>query len=147
MTTFIDNRKAHFNYMVTETFEAGIELLGFEVKAIKTGMGNLTGAFCVVRGGEVFIVNMNIPPYQPGNTPKEYDPTHPRRLLLNKKEIKILADADNAKGLTLVPMAMYSKGRRIKVEVAICKGKKTHDKRESIKKRDVEREIRRNFDR
>lgn len=147
MTTFVDNRKAHFNYVVQETFEAGIELLGFEVKAIKTGMGNLTGAFCVVRGGEVFIVNMNVPPYQPGNTPKEYDPDHPRRLLLNKKEIKILADADKAKGLTLVPMAMYSKGRRIKVEVAICKGKKTHDKRESIKKRDVEREIRRNFDR
>ena len=147
MATYIDNRKAHFNYEIKETFEAGIELLGFEVKAIKTGMGNLAGAFGVVRGGEVFVVGMHITPYQPNNTPKDYEPDRSRRLLLNKKEIKILADADKAKGLTLIPMAMYSKGRRIKVEIAICKGKKTHDKRQSIKKRDVEREIRRNFDR
>ena len=147
MTTFIDNRKAHFNYEIQEKFEAGIELLGFEVKAIKSGMGNLTGAFCVVRGGEGFIVNMHIPPYQVNNTPEGYDPARSRRLLLSKKEIQILADADKAKGLTLLPMAMYSKGRRIKVEVAIAKGKKLHDKRESIKKRDTEREIRRNFDR
>ena len=147
MATFIDNRKAHFNYEIQEKFEAGIELLGFEVKAIKSGMGNLTGAFCVVRGGEVFIVNMHIPPYQVNNTPEGYDPDRSRRLLLSKKEIQILADADKAKGLTLLPMAMYSKGRRIKVEVAISKGKKLHDKRESIKKHDTEREIRRNFDR
>ncbi len=147
MATFIDNRKAHFNYAIEETFEAGIELLGFEVKAIKNGMGNLTGAFCVIRGGEAFIVNMHVPPYQPNNTPKDYDPDRARKLLLSKKEIKILADADKAKGLTLLPMAMYSKGRRIKVEIAIAKGKKLHDKRESIKKRDVDRELRRNFDR
>lgn len=147
MTTFIDNRKAHFNYEIKEKFEAGIELFGFEVKAIKTGMGNLTGAFCVVRGGEVFILNMNIPAYQPNNTPKEYDPNRSRKLLLSKKEIKILAEADNHKGLTLIPMAMYSKGRRVKVEIAVCKGKKSHNKRETIKNRDLDRETKRNFDR
>ncbi len=143
MATYIDNRKAHFNYTIDETFEAGIELLGFEVKAIKKGQANLAGAFCIVRGGEVFIIGMHIPPYQAGNTPKDYDPDRNRKLLLNKKEIIELADADKAKGLTLVPMALYSKGRRIKVEIAIAKGKKLHDKRESIKKRDTDREIRR----
>ena len=145
MTTFIDNRKAHFNFEIVEKFEAGIELEGFEVKAIKNGMGNLSGAFCIVRGGEAFIVNMHVPPYQPANIKVQYDPDRVRKLLLSKKEIGILADADKAKGLTLVPTALYSKGRRIKVEVAIAKGKKLHDKRESIKKRDTDREIRREY--
>ena len=147
MTTFVDNRKAHFNYEIKETFEAGIELFGFEVKAIKNGLGALAGSYCIVRGREVFIVGMHIPPYQPNNTPKDYDQDRSRKLLLNKKEIKTLEDADKTKGLTLIPMAMYSKGRRIKVEIAIAKGKKLHDKRETIKKHDIEREMRRNFDR
>ena len=145
MATFIDNRKAHFNYEIVETFEAGIELLGFEVKSIRAGLGNLAGAHAIVRGGEVFIVGMHITPYQVANTPKDYDPERTRKLLLNKKEIAKLADADKAKGLTLIPMALYSKGRRIKVEIAIAKGKKLHDKRESIKKRDTDREIRRSL--
>ena len=145
MATYIDNRKAHFNYQIEETFEAGIELDGFEVKSIKKGQGNLAGAFCIVRGGEVFIAGMHIPPYQPHNTDPGYDPDRIRRLLLNKKEIKKLADADSTKGLTLIPISLYSKGRRIKVSVAIAKGKKTFDKRETIKKRDVDREIRREY--
>lgn len=145
MSTFIDNRKAHFNYEVVEKFEAGIELLGFEVKSIRAGQANLAGAFCIARGGEVFIISMHITPYQAGNTPKDYDPDRNRKLLLNKKEIAQLADADKAKGLTLVPLSLYSKGRRIKVEIAIAKGKKLHDKRESIKKRDTDREIRRSL--
>jgi SsrA-binding protein len=145
MTTFIDNRKVHFNYEVIEKFEAGIELLGFEVKSVRAGLGNLAGAFCIVRGGEIFIIGMHITPYQAGNTPKDYEPDRNRKLLLNKKEIKELADADKAKGLTLVPLSLYSKGRRIKVEIGIAKGKKLHDKRESIKKRDTDREIRRSL--
>ena len=145
MATYIDNRKAHFNYAIEETFEAGIELLGHEVKSIKKGLGNLAGAFCIARGGEVFIVGMHIPPYQPGNVAKEYDPDRVRRLLLSKKEIQHLADADGTKGLTLMPISLYSKGRRIKVSVAIAKGKKTFDKRESIKRRDTDREIRREY--
>ncbi len=145
MATYIDNRKAHFNYELIDTYEAGIELSGSEVKSIKKGQGGLSGAFCIIRGGEAFIVGMHIPPYQPGNNNLNYDPQRTRKLLLSKKEIAELATAESSKGLTLVPTSLYSKGRRIKVEVAIAKGKKTHDKRETIKKRDVDREIRREF--
>jgi SsrA-binding protein len=143
MATYVQNRKAHFNFSIEETIEAGIELFGFEVKAIKNGQGNLAGAFGIVRGGEVYIVNMNIPPYQPGNTPKDYDPDRPRKLLLSKKEIAELSSLDKKGGLTLIPISLYSKSRRIKVALAVAKGKKLFDKRESIKKRDTDREIRR----
>jgi SsrA-binding protein len=145
MATYIDNRKAHFNYEIEETVEAGIELLGFEVKSIKAGQGNLAGAFCIVRGGEAFIIGMHIPPYQKGNVSEGYDPDQNRRLLLSKKEIAHLANKDNIKGLTLIPISLYSKGRRIKVSVAVARGKKTFDKRETIKKRDTDREIRREY--
>lgn len=145
MTTYIDNRKAHFNYSIEETFEAGIELFGHEVKSVKQGQGSITAAFCIVRGGEAFIIGMHIPPYQKANIDEGYDPDRNRKLLLSKKEIKELTDAEGTKGLTLVPISLYSKGRRIKVSVAIAKGKKTHDKRESIKKRDTDREIRREY--
>lgn len=143
MTTYVQNRKAHFNFSIEDTIESGIELYGFEVKAIKAGKGNLAGAFGIVRGAEVYIVNMNIPPYQTENTPKDYDPDRPRKLLLNKKEIAELADLDKRGGLTLIPTSLYSKGRRIKVALAVAKGKKLFDKRESIKKRDTDRDIRR----
>ncbi len=143
MTTFIDNRKAHFNYSIEETFEAGIELSGFEVKSIKNGTGNISSAFCIVRGGEAFIIGMHVPPYQPNNIDLGYDPDRNRRLLLSKKEIKKLAEKDDIKGLTLIPISLYSKGRYIKVSIAVARGKKVFDKRETIKKRDVDREIRR----
>src|ERR1035437_3901549 len=145
MTTLIDNRKAHFNYEVLDKYEAGIELFGFEVKSIKGGRAILAGAFGIVRGGEVYLMNMQIPPYQMGNTPLSYDPLRTRKLLLSKKQIKELADIDKKNGLTLVPLSLYSKGRLIKVELAVVKGKKNYDKRETIKKRDVDREIRREF--
>lgn len=143
MTTYIDNRKAHFNYAIEETFEAGIELLGHEVKSIKNGMGNINAAFCIIRGDEAFIIGMNIPPYQPRNNMLDYDPERTRRLLLSKKQIKYLAGKDSIKGLTLVPISLYSKGRRIKVSIAVARGKKVYDKRETIKKRDLDREERR----
>ncbi len=143
MTTFIDNRKAHFNYSIEETFEAGIELSGFEVKSIKNGKGSIVAAFCIVRGGEAFIIGMHIPPYQPHNIDLGYDPDRNRRLLLSKKEIKKLAEKDAIKGLTLIPISLYSKGPYIKVSIAVARGKKVFDKRETIKKRDVDREIRR----
>ena len=145
MATYIDNRKAHFNYTIEDTYEAGIELLGSEVKAIKKGSGNINSAFCIIRGGEAFIVNMNIPPYQPHNIDLGYDPERTRRLLLSKKEIKELGEKDDIKGLTLVPISLYSKGRHIKVSIAVARGKKVFDKRETIKKRDVDREIRREY--
>jgi len=147
MSVLIDNRKAHFNYEVIEKYEAGIELFGFEVKSIKNGRAILAGAFAIVRGGEVYLMNMQIPPYQVGNTPESYDPTRTRKLLLSKKQIKVIAPSDNMKGLTLVPLSLYSKGRLIKVELAVVKGKKNYDKRETIKKRETDREINREYKR
>lgn len=147
MSTFIDNRKAHFNYTIEETFEAGIELQGHEVKSIKKGQGNINSAFCIIRGGEAFIIGLHIPPYQPNNTDPTYDPDRTRKLLLSKKEIKKLADKDEIKGLTLVPLSMYSKGRHIKVSIAVAKGKKVFDKRETIKNRDLDREMAREYKR
>lgn len=145
MTTYIDNRKAHFNYSIEETFEAGIELMGYEVKSVKKGQGNINSAFCIVRGGEAFIVGLHIPPYQPNNTDPTYDPDRTRKLLLSKKEIKKMGDKDDIKGLTLIPLSMYSKGRHIKVSVAVAKGKKVFDKRETIKNRDLDREMAREY--
>jgi SsrA-binding protein len=147
MKVLIDNRKAHFNYEVVDKYEAGIELLGFEVKSIKGGRAILAGAFAIVRGGEVYLMNMQIPPYQVGNTPLDYDPTRTRKLLLSKKQIKELEDQDSKKGLTMVPLSLYSKGRLVKVELAVVKGKKNYDKRESIKKRETDIEIRREYKR
>ena len=145
MPMLIDNRKAHFNYEVIERYEAGIELFGFEVKSIIGGRAILAGSFAIVRGGEVYLMNMQIPPYQTGNTPQDYDPTRTRRLLLNKKQIREIAPSDNMKGLTLIPLSLYSKGRLIKVELAVVKGKHNYDKRETIKKRDTDRELRREY--
>lgn len=147
MSVLIDNRKAHFNYEVLEKYEAGIELFGYEVKSVKGGRATLTGSFAIVRGGEVYLTGMQIPPYQVANTPQGYDPIRIRRLLLSKKQIKELADLDSRKGLTLVPLSLYSKGRLIKVELAVVRGKKAYDKRETIKKRDTDREIRREYKR
>ena len=141
----IQNKKASFNYEVIEKIEAGIELLGFEVKSLKKGQGSLEGSHVTVRGQEVFVINMQIPPYQPANTPKDYEPTRNRRLLLTKKEIADLAGAEGQKGLTIVPLSVYNKGRKLKLEIAIVRGKKKYDKRESIKKRDTDREIRRSL--
>ena len=141
MTVYIENRKAYFNYSIEDTYEAGIELTGAEVKSIRGGNGNINSAFCVVRGGEAFILGMHIPPYQLKNTSEGYDPDRTRKLLLSKKEIKKLGEKDDIKGLTLVPLSVYSKGPYIKVSVAIARGKRTIDKRETIKKRDLDREI------
>jgi SsrA-binding protein len=118
-------------------------LLGFEVKSLKKGQGSLEGSHITVRGAEVFVINMNIPPYQPANTPGDYEPTRNRRLLLTKKEIDRLGKEESQKGLTIVPLSVYNKGRKLKLEIAIVRGKKKFDKRETIKKRDTEREIRR----
>jgi len=137
----IRNKKASFDYEILEKLEAGIELLGFEVKSLKSGRGTLDGAHITARGGEVFVINMDIPPYQPKNTPKDYDERRNRRLLLTKKEIEELGKWEKQKGLTIVPISVYNKGRKLKVEIALVRGKKQFDKRQSIKKRDTEREL------
>lgn len=139
----ISNKKAYFNYEILEKIEAGIELLGFEVKSLKGGQGSLEGSHVTVRGGEAYVINMQIPPYQPANTPKEYDPARMRKLLLTKKEIDDLGKTEAQKGLTIVPLSVYNKGRKLKIELGVCKGKKKYDKRETIKKRDTDKEIRR----
>jgi SsrA-binding protein len=143
--TLIRNKKAIFDYEILQTFEAGLELFGHEVKSLRTGKGSLVGSHVLVRGDEAFLVNATIQPYQEGNTPKEYDPTRHRRLLLNKKELTELEKAEDTSGLTIVPISVYNKGRRLKLEIAIARGKKQHDKREVIKKRDTERDLRRSL--
>lgn len=139
----IKNKKVYFDFTVIEKFEAGIELFGFEVKSLKDGQGSLFGSYVIIRGNEAFLVNAQIPPYQTANTPKSYDPQRIRRLLLNKKEISALLGSEKQKGLTIVPLSLYNKGRKIKVEIAIVRGKKEYDKREVIKKRDTDRELQR----
>jgi len=143
MTTLVDYKKARFNYEILETFEAGIELLGFEVKSLKKGQGSLEGAHVIVRGGEAYAVNVFVPPYQEKNTPKDYEPRRNRRLIMTKKEIAALADKEGGRGLTVVPISIYNKGQLIKVSVAVVRGKKKYDKRETTKRRETDREIRR----
>ncbi len=135
------NKRAYFDYQILESYEAGIELLGFEVKAIKSGRINLAGSYVVIRDNQAWLLNADIPPYQPLNTPANYDSKRTRRLLLKKSEIKNLIGRTQEKGLTLVPLKVYTKNRRIKILVALAKSKKATDKRETIKKRDIEREI------
>ena len=143
MKIFSENQKAYFNYEILEKIEAGIALIGQEVKSIKMGKISLAGAYVVLRNNEAFLVGSKIPPYQPKNAPADYNTERPRKLLLKKSEIKYLIGKTKQKGLTLAPLKVYTKDGKIKLEFGIAKGKKKFDKRELIKKRDVEREIRR----
>src|SRR3989338_5195380 len=143
MASYAENRKARFDYEILEKYEAGIELLGSEVKSVRGGKMSLEGAFVIARGGEAYLINANIPPYQPKNVPKDYDPLRNRKILLTKKQIAELASNEKNKSLTIVPISVYNKGRKIKVEIAVVKGKKKYDKRETIKKRETDRNIRR----
>lgn len=139
----LEHKKARFDYEIVEELEAGIELLGHEVKALRAREGKLEGSHVIVRGGEAYIVGMHIPPYQPKNTEEGYDPTRSRKLLLTKKELSALAGFEGQKGLTIVPLSVYTKGNKLKVKLAVARGRKKHDKRAVLKKRETEREIRR----
>ncbi|MBI5140089.1 MAG: SsrA-binding protein SmpB [Candidatus Vogelbacteria bacterium] len=139
--SLVQNKKVFLKYEILEKYEAGIELLGFEVKTLKSGRGSLDGAYVIIRGGEAYLINSEIPPYQMFNTPKGYDPRQNRRLLLTKKEIAELADYADGRGLTLVPISVYNKGRKIKVEVGVARGLKKYDKRELLKKRESQRDV------
>ena len=141
--SLIENKKVRLNYEILEQFEAGIELFGFEVKSLRGHHGSLDGAYVTIRGAEAYSVGIHIPPYQVANTPESYDPLRIRRLLLHKKEITKLSGVEGQKGLTIVPLSVYNKGTNIKVSIAIVKGKKKHDKRESLKKREAMRDINR----
>ncbi|MEK7481926.1 MAG: SsrA-binding protein SmpB [Patescibacteria group bacterium] len=135
------NKRAYFDYQILETIEAGIELKGFEVKAIKTGRINLAGAYAIIRDNQAWLINADIPAYQPKNAPVDYDSKRTRRLLLKKSEIKNLIGGVAEKGLTLTPLKVYTKNRKIKIEIGLGKSRKKKDKRELLKKRDIEREI------
>lgn len=141
MTTYIQNKKARFDYELRETFEAGAVLFGYEVKAIRNSKGKLEGSHVIIRGGEAYLVGAHVTPYQVANTPESYDPERPRKLLLSKKQLSHLEVESEQAGLTLVPIKWYNAGRNLKLEIAIARGKKKSDKRETLKKRDSKRDI------
>ena len=143
MTTYAKHKKAHFDYEILDTYEAGILLSGIEVKSIRSNKARLEGAFVVIRGNEPFIVGLNIPPYQPSNTPKNYDSEQTRKLLLSKKQIAELDQKTNTERLTAIPLKLYNSNRKIKLEIAVVRGKKKYDKREVLKARDTKRDIER----
>ena len=138
----IENKRARFDYDILETFEAGLELLGTEVQSIKHGRMNLSSTYVLLRNGQPMLFNADIPPYQPKNAPGDYNPTRTRRLLLTAKEIQYLTGKTEEKGLTLVPLKVYTKHQRIKVLIGLAKSRKEHDKREAIKKREDWKQIR-----
>jgi SsrA-binding protein len=139
MKDFATNDKAHFDYEILETIEAGIVLKGYEVKSIKTGHITIKGSYVKIINSEPVLVGANIPPYQPTNMPGDYDPQASRKLLLSKKQIGVLADLAQSQGITLIPLKIYEKNKKLKLLIGIAKGKKKYDKRESIKKKDLQR--------
>ncbi|MBI2025391.1 SsrA-binding protein SmpB [Candidatus Kaiserbacteria bacterium] len=138
--TLVEYKKAFLKYAPIESFAAGLELTGQEVKSLRNRLGSLDGSRVVVRGGEAFIVGMTIPAYQAANAPKSYDPERARRLLLTKKEIAELYSAESKKGLTIVPLEVYTNKRLVKARIAIVRGKGRADRREDLKKKDALRE-------
>jgi len=141
MATMATNKRAHFDYELLERYEAGLMLTGAEVKSIKTGHISLKGGFVTIHGGELFLTNANIPPYPFANLKASYDPTRSRKLLVKKSEIKSLVGKIHERGLTLVPLRVYTKKRLIKLEFALAKGKKAYDKRSDIAKKEDKRKM------
>ena len=136
----IINRKAKFDYFIEEEYEAGIVLTGTEIKSIRAGNCNIKDCYGIIRNNEVFLLNMYVGQYKEGNI-FNHEETRRRKLLLHKKEIKKLVQAIELNGLTLVPLKLYFKDNKLKVALGICRGKKDYDKRESIKERDIKREV------
>ena len=136
-----ENRKARFDYEILETYEAGIVLAGQEVKSIKSGRANLAGAFVNIKPEGAFLLNAEIPPYQAKNSPADYKPDRTRQLLMHQEELKYLLGKSKEGGLTIIPLSLYNKGRRIKIQIGLARYKRKRDKRETIRKRDTEREI------
>lgn len=136
-----DNRKARYLYEILETYEAGLELQGSEVKSIRQGKANLQDGYALVRNGEAVLINVHISPYEKTAAYFNHDPRRTRKLLLHKQEIRKLIGKVEQQGLTLIPLKMYMKRGFVKITIALAKGKKIHDKRESIKKRDDQREM------
>jgi SsrA-binding protein len=140
--TIADNRKARHDYFVIETFEAGVELFGTEVKSLRGGNVNLKDSYCEIDEGELFALGMHISPYEQGNIFNK-DPLRPKKLLMHKREIMRLAGLVSREGYTLVPLSLYFKGSYVKMALGLCKGKKLYDKRDDIAKKDADRIIER----
>lgn len=139
MADFARNPKAFHDYEILETLEAGLALSGHEVKSIKSGRASIKGAYVRIIGTQVWLVGAVLPPYQPGNAPAGYKDQADRRLLLSRKQIASLQGLHQAHGVALVPLRLYEKGGLVKLEIGVARGKKKHDKREAIKKKDVAR--------
>ena len=138
-----ENRQARFAYEILETFEAGVELRGTEVKSIRDGKLNLQDGYALIRNAEVWLHNVHIAPHETASQVFNHDPRRTRKLLLHRQEIRKLIGQVEQKGLTLVPLRMYLKGGRVKVAIALARGKKLHDKREDLKRKQEKREIER----
>jgi len=138
--TIADNRKARHDYFVEEVYEAGVELFGTEVKSIRRGAVNLKDSYCYVDKGELFVSGMHISPYEQGNIFNK-DPDRPKKLLMHRREIMRLLGLTKQNGMALIPTSVYFKGKHIKVEIGLAKGKKLYDKREDAAKRDAAREM------
>ena len=143
MSNLATNKNATFNYFLLDKYEAGLVLTGHEVKSIKDGRISLKGSFISIRQRELFLVNAQISSFQPANEPTNFTPERPKKLLLQKKEIKSLIGKTKERGVTLVPLKVYLKRNKIKLEFALAKGKKKWDKREAIKQKDIKRRINR----
>ena len=138
------NKKAYHEYFVDEKYEAGIELFGTEVKSIRQGRVNVKESYCDIKDGEVFVIGMHISPYDQGNVFNK-DPLRPKKLLLHKREILKLFGLVSQKGYTLVPLQIYLKNSRVKVEIGLCRGKKLYDKRDDMARNDAKRDMERAF--
>lgn len=140
----IQNRQARYNYQIIDSFEVGIVLTGTEIKSIRNGKANLKDSYAIIKNGELFLLNMHISPYEEGNI-FNHEERRTRKLLMHKKEIIKLNNKLTLEGNTLVPLKLYFKKGKAKIELGLAKGKKLYDKRETIKKRDIEREIKKNM--
>lgn len=143
MAVYANNKKAHFDYDILETTEAGLILTGQEVKSIRSGQAKLTGGFITFHDNAAMLTNVHIPKYKQAGALPDYQPDQSRKLLLKKKEIDYLRGKTQERGLTIVPLALYTKGPHIKVEIGLAKGKKRHDKRRVLKERELKREAER----
>lgn len=143
MPTLADNRQARHDYNILETLEAGIILTGAEVKSAKAGQVNLRGSYVTIKDNAAWLINCHIAPYKPANLGASYVPTRTRKLLLTRREIATLIGKSKAQRQTIIPLSVYTKRGLVKVEIALARGKKAHDKRATIKKRESERDIRR----
>ncbi len=141
MAKAIYNKRATFDYHILDSFEGGLVLLGTEVRSIKAGHISLKGAFITMHHGEPFLTNATIPAWQAKNAPSDYDPQRPRKVLLKKNELKQLFSTKRTEGLTIIPISVYTKGSRIKIQVALARGKRKHHKKQILKERDIQRDI------